>query len=198
MELSEAIKGRRSIRKFKTIPVSSTLIRDVLKAGTWAPSAKNGQQWRFTVLTDDAKKNFTNFFRSQLQARTKRTGGKHMGSSFRSCEIMEQAPVLVMVWNINHHNIWNVDQDKMIKVHEPSIQGVAAAIQNMLLKAYSLGLGSLWICDIYYTLDTLEGFFNKPWKLLAAVAFGWPASIPKPPTRLSVEEVSEFISDVNY
>jgi nitroreductase len=196
MEITEAIKGRRSIRKFKTIPISLTLIRDVLKAGTWAPSAKNGQQWRFTVLTDYAKKKFTTFFRSQLQARTKRTGGKHMGSSFKSCRIMEQAPVLVLVWNINHHKIWNVDQDKMIKIREPSIQGVAAAIQNMLLKAYSLGLGSLWICDIYYTLDALEGFFNKPWELMAAVAFGWPESIPEPPPRLSVDEVSDFIYDI--
>lgn len=55
MELLDAIKGRRSIRSFKGDPVPRDLIIEILEAGTWAPSAKNGQQWRFTVLTGEAK-----------------------------------------------------------------------------------------------------------------------------------------------
>ncbi|MCK5670298.1 nitroreductase family protein, partial [Candidatus Bathyarchaeota archaeon] len=47
MELIEAIMGRRSIRKYKRDPVPEEIIRKVLEAGNWAPSAKNGHQWRF-------------------------------------------------------------------------------------------------------------------------------------------------------
>jgi nitroreductase len=139
------------------------------------------------VLTGGAKKSLTDLFRSELEARSKKTwrrlfGAAEMGSSFSSCNIMEQAPVLVMVWNAGEHG-WETD-----------LQSVAAAIQNMLLKAYSLGLGSLWIGDIYYVLDALVRHLGKPWKLVAAVALGWPASTPKAPIRKSVDEVSEFLS----
>ena len=51
MDIDEAIKGRRSVRKYLGKPVSEELIRQVLETATWAPSAKNEQQWRFTVLT---------------------------------------------------------------------------------------------------------------------------------------------------
>lgn len=182
MELDEAIKGRRSIRSYTDHPVPLQLIRDVLEAGTWAPSARNGQQWRFTVLTGRAKNRLTDLFRSELEALSAKIGKKRMGSSLHSCRIMEEAPVLIMVWNAAD------------RASAPALQSVAAAIQNMLLKAYSLGLGALWICDIYYALDALSRHLDKPWNLVASVALGWPASTPKAPQRLAVDEVSEFIS----
>ena len=105
-----------------------------------------------------------------------------MGSSLNSCAIMEQAPVLIMVWTAG---------DKGWESEEHS---VAAAIQNMLLKAYSIGLGSLWIADIYYAQTALTKHLNKSWKLMAAVTIGWPASPGKVPTKKTVDEVSEFLS----
>jgi nitroreductase len=70
---------------------------------------------------------------------------------------------------------------------------VAAAIQNMLLKATAMGLGSLWICDIYYASEALTKHLHKTWKLVAAVALGWPAETPKPKPRKPLDEVSEFL-----
>jgi nitroreductase len=182
MELDEAIRGRRSIRRYTDRPVSLDLVREVLEAGMWAPSAKNGQQWRFTVLTGEAKKGLKDLFRSELEALSAKFGMAEMGSSFSSCSIIEQAPVLIMVWNAGEHG-W-----------ETELQSVAAAIQNMLLKAYSLGLGSLWIGDILFAIDVLTKHLGKPWKLVAAVTLGWPESIPTARPRLTVDEVSEFLS----
>jgi len=182
MELNEAIRGRRSIRAYTSQPVPLELIRDIIEAGTWAPSAKNGQQWRFTVLTDQAKKRLTDLFRSKLKTISSRKGMRWMGSSLNSCAIMEQAPVLIMVWNAGD------------KGWESEAHGVAAAIQNILLKAHSVGLGSLWIADIYYALDALADHLRKPWKLMAAVSIGWPASPGKVPPKKTVDEVSEFLS----
>jgi len=182
MELDEAIRGRRSIRSYTGQPVPMELVREVLEAGTWAPSAKNGQQWRFTVLTGEAKKRLTDLFRSKLEARAKRIVMSEMGSSLASCGIMEKAPVLIMVWNAGEHG-WASEE-----------HSVAAAIQNILLKAYSLGLGSLWIADIYYAHEALAKHLGKPWKLMAAVTLGWPASTPKPRPKLTIEEVTEFLS----
>lgn len=182
MKLDEALKGRRSIRKYRDQSVSMDLVRQILEAGTWAPSAKNGQQWRFTVLTGDAKKKLTDLFRRELEVVSGRIGPNNMGSSFSSCSIMEEAPVLVIVWNAGAMG-W-----------ETEIQSVAAAIQNMLLKAYALGLGTLWIGDIFYTTEALKRYLGKPWKLTAAVALGWPAEEPKPRPRKSVDDVTDFLT----
>jgi nitroreductase len=181
MELDEAIRGRRSIRAYTSQQVPLELIRDIIEAGTWTPSAKNGQQWRFTVLTGQAKRRLTDLFRSELETISSRRGMKWMGSSLNSCTIMEQAPVLIMVWNAGDKG-WDSEE-----------HSVAAAIQNMLLKAHGIGLGSLWIADIYYALDALAKHLEKPWKLMAAVSIGWPASPGKIPPKRAVDEVAEFL-----
>ena len=66
MELIDAIKGRKSIRRFKPEPVSMGLVREVLDAANYAPSAKRGEQWRFTVLTGGSKDAFVSFFDAEL------------------------------------------------------------------------------------------------------------------------------------
>ena len=80
---------------------------------------------------------------------------------------------------------------------ETEKHSVAAATQNLLLKAYSLGLGSLWIGDIFFAVEALEQHFGKPWRILAAVALGHPAFVPIGPwngrPRKSVDEVAEFL-----
>jgi len=81
MELVDAIKGRRSIRSYKQTPVSLDLVREVLEAATWAPSAKNGQQWRFIVLTGDAKRRLTDLFRKRLDDFILKHGKEASGSS---------------------------------------------------------------------------------------------------------------------
>ena len=185
MDLDEAIRGRRSIREYLEKNVPEELVRQVIEAATFAPSAKNDQQWRFTVLTGNAKKELTDCFRHELELLSKRIGEANMGSAFGSCSIMETAPVVIMVWNAGEMG-WDTEK-----------HSVAAAIQNMLLKAYSLGLGSLWIGDIFFTVEALEQHLGKPWKILAAVALGYAAYVPKGPwngrPRKLVDEVAEFL-----
>ena len=53
MDLLEAIRTRRSIRKYKKKPVPERMLRRVLDAGRWAPSANNSQPWNFIVLRDE-------------------------------------------------------------------------------------------------------------------------------------------------
>ena len=54
--------------------VPEGLVRQVIEAATLAPSAKNGQQWRFTVLTGDVKKGLTDLFRHELELLNKKIG----------------------------------------------------------------------------------------------------------------------------
>ncbi len=177
MSVDDAIKGRRSVRTYKNDDVKIELVRECIEAATYAPSAKNGQQWRFTVLTGEAKDKFTDMYRDELGKLT-----EDVGSSFGSCTMMEEAPVVIMVWNTNELG-WTTEA-----------HSVSAAIQNLLLKAHSLGLGTCWIGDVFYTYDAIMDYFKKPWKLLAGITLGWPEVSPGIKARLSVDEVTEFLS----
>ena len=177
MSVDEAIKGRRSVRTYKKDEVEEDLIREIIEAATFAPSAKNGQQWRFTVLTGASKDKFTDMYRSELDKLT-----FDVGSSYGSCTMMERAPVVIVVWNTNKLG-WTTE-----------IHSVSAAIQNLLLKAYALGLGTCWIGDILYTSEAIVDYFKKSSKLLAAITVGWSDANPGPRPRLSVDDVTEFLN----
>lgn len=184
MEIEEAIYGRRSVRTYTAEPVPIELVRKVVEAGTYAPSAKNGQQWRFTVLTGDSKVRLLSAFRKGLKDTEARIDASSMGSSWNSLAIMERAPVVVIVWNAGRMG-W-----------ESEAHSVSAAVQNMLLMAYALGLGSLWIADVFYAPESIRRHLGKEWKLIAAVALGWPEEGERnkvPPKKMGVDKVTEFL-----
>jgi len=56
MELLEAIRTRRAVRRFKKEPVPAELIEKLLEAARWSPSSVNCQPWEFIVITDDETK----------------------------------------------------------------------------------------------------------------------------------------------
>jgi len=181
MELIEAIKGRRSIRDYKPDPVPREVVKDILEAGNWAPSAKNGHQWRFTVLTGEAKDKYNLMFRGTLNEFIQKQGRKEAGSAPWTLEVMEEAPVVVIVWNTNE-NGWITEE-----------HSVAAAIQNICLRAHDLGLGSLWIGDVFYAYEETRMYFGKDWKLSGAVTLGYAATGGKVPKKKSLDEVAEFL-----
>ena len=182
MELIEAIKGRRSIRGYKPDPVPREIIEDILEAGNWAPSAKNGHQWRFTVLTGKAKDDYNKMFRETLDGFIQKHGREEAGSAPWTLEIMEEAPVLMIVWNTNDYG-WSSEE-----------HSVAAAMQNVCLRAYDLGLGSLWIADVFYAYpETCEYFGKEKWKLSGAISLGYPATEGKVPKKKTLSEIAEFL-----
>ena len=181
MELIDAIKGRRSIREYKDTLVPRELIEEIIEAATWAPSAKNGQQWRFTVYTGIAKKGLTDTFRGALDEFIEKYGLQVSGSATWSCGVMERAPVVIMVWNAGEEG-W-----------DSKIHSVAAAIQNMLLRAFDFGLGSLWIADVFYSPEALIRHAGVPWKMVAAVAIGYTDIVGRVPPKMEVHEVAAFL-----
>lgn len=182
MELIEAIKGRRSIRDFKPDTVPRDVVVEILEAGNWAPSAKNGHQWRFTVLTGMAKDDYNQMLREHLTEFQLEHGRAAVGSAPHTLEIMEEAPVVVIVWNINEYG-WTTEE-----------HSVAAAIQNICLRAYDLGVGSLWIGDVFMAYNETREYFNKEWKLSGAVALGYPRTKGKIPQKKTLDEVTEFLN----
>ena len=79
------------------------------------------------------------------------------------------------------------DEDRIYELC--NIQSVSAAIENMLLEATDMGIGSLWICDIFFAYEELCAWMDCGDELVAAVAFGYPEESPPPRPRKKLEDV---------
>ncbi|NHJ86945.1 MAG: nitroreductase [Asgard group archaeon] len=181
MTLDKAIKNRRSIRRYKPDLLTKEQIEAILTAGNNAPSAKNGQQWRFHVFVKDAKEKFASFCLDEFDEIAKEQEvSPYTRSSFT---IMKEAPVVIVVFCIDN---------PLTHPSRPDIQSISAAIQNMLLKAYDLGLGSLWICDILYVEEAVMEYMKTDMQLIAAVTFGYPATEPRDIKKLTTSEVTTW------
>jgi nitroreductase/SAM-dependent methyltransferase len=164
MKLEKAIKGRRSIRRFKKKGVQRKKILEIIDAARWAPSACNRQLWEFVVVTSEVIK----------EELVKKAG---------SMSFIKRAPVVIVVLYDNKFNL---------KQHA-NYQSAAAAIQNILLKAYELGLGSVWLAGIG-NQNTIRKVLDIPdnFDVVAFVALGYPSEKPMPPSRRPIKEIIHF------
>ena len=201
----QAIKDRRSIRKFKPDAISEMDLHTILEAGIAAPSSKNRQPWHFTVVRGDAKEELAQVMERGLNLEIKAhepflpDSMKFINGAFTSVNVMREAPVVVLVSNelgrcTDFASNLSVDE----RVAELcNVQSVAAAVENMLLAAQELGIGSLWICDIFFAYPELSEWMEKKklshGMLVAALAFGYGDEAPKARTRKSLHDVVTFI-----
>ena len=181
MNTIEAIAQRRSIRRFKNTPIPDEVIVKILNAAVQAPSGKNRQPWRFVVVKQDKRPEMIRIMREAID-RVKRKGGD-IGSSERTANSMEQAPVTIFVFN-------PYAEGKKRTSNVVDTQSVGAAIQNMLLAAQELGIGTLWICDVFYAYDELCAWLGQTHEMIAAVSLGYPDEHPDARRRKSVDEVT--------
>jgi nitroreductase len=134
MELMQAIKERRSIRKFKPDPVSDEDLRMVLEAARWAPSWANSQCWRIIIVQDENT-------RDRLASATKsRREGKENGAA----PALRQAPIVIVACaELNRSGCFN--GVPLTDKGDWFMFDVALAMQNLTLMAHALGLGTVHI-----------------------------------------------------
>jgi len=119
MDVFEAIRARKSVRAWQDRPVEPEKLRRVLEAARLAPSARNGQEWRFVVVTD----------------REKRQRLAHEASGER---FMGGAPVIIAACAETDGRIMRCGQ-RAYPID------VAIAIDHLSLAAVEEGLGTCWI-----------------------------------------------------
>ncbi len=160
MELSKAIRGRRSIRNFLDKKLSRASVNKLIDAAIWAPSACNYQGWRFIVIEDKA-----------ILGKIVDAGG---------AMFLRNAPMAILALYLNKSE--NVE-------YKDCILSSAMGIQNMLLTAHSLGLGACPVCHLPRKA-TLRKMFGIPsyYEPVALVAIGYPKITPKPMPRLRKPE----------
>jgi nitroreductase len=119
-----------------------------LTAGVQAPSGNNRQPWQFVVVQGDKRSEMVRIMRQGIA--DSKACGENPGSSEHTANIVEQAPVTVFVFNPFGMHPWLARSIEQNFHDVVSIQSIGAAIQNMVPAAQDLGIGSLWICDVFY------------------------------------------------
>ncbi len=180
----EAIKKRRSVRSYETRPVPKDILNTIIEAGNQAPSAMNSQPWRFVVVEDDEVKN--TLLKAALPNAKKILGMVKETDPSRYDQIMERynklkdpiyysAPAVIFV--IGHGRYAD--------------HSCPLACENIMLAAYSLGLGTCWVgfgsmvtedAEIRKTLDLKEDE-----KIFGPIVLGYPDGYPEPPAKKQPE-----------
>lgn len=192
-----AIYDRRSIRKFLAKPLAENDIIDIIQSGILAPSSKNRQPWKYIVAQGKAKDEALQAFyrgivREESQCALLPQSRQYLASAKRTVAIMAEAPVIVFVENTLGKNILAEFTPEEHIYEICNIQSISAAIENMLLTATDKGIGSLWICDIYFAYAELCEWLNSDGQLIAALAFGYPAESPPARPRKRLADVVEW------
>lgn len=193
----EAIETRRSIRKYKPDIPEKSLINEILQAAVLAPSAKNRQTWKFLVYTNKSKAKLldameTGLTRMRDSSDIPQEAKKGLPDAFHTMKIMQEAPVLIMVLNTNAGSPF-CEMDANTHITEIcDTLSIGAAIENMLLKATELGLGTLWIANTCYAYPELTAFLGTSAQLVGAVALGYANESPAPRPRKPLEDVAEY------
>ncbi len=165
MDTLEAILTRRSVRSFTDRMVPDDVLKKILEAAMFAPSAGNQQPWQYVVVTD----------RKLLEK---------LAVVSPNSAPAAKAPLAMLVCADmsleKHPGYWVID--------------CSAAIQNMLLAAHALGLGGVW-CGIYPAEDRMDGcrrLFKLPKEVVphSLIPLGYPAApLPPPPQRYDASRV---------
>ena len=188
--LFEAMYTQRAIRQFKPDPVPDDEVRKLIEAATKAPSGGNSQPWRFLVIRDaESKRVIGAYYKRAWDAAYGAQSTSTLQSSVRTsaanlAEHMHEVPVLIMAC-IQHDG-------------SPGTMGrgssIFPAVQNLLLAARGLGLGSV-ITSLHKRFEQeIKELLEIPENVetAALLPIGYPADgVTYGPTRRSpVEEVT--------
>ncbi len=188
----KTIYQRRSIRQFQDKSVEDSLIQAVLDAANQAPSAHNKQSWRFIVIRDEKKQQL-----AQLVSQKSSGFPKPSSAILRmAARTILSAPVVIAVMNtgtlIRHGTeLFNIEQDvsgDFFRTME--IQSSAAAVENLLLAATSLGLGSVWLGILYLIKNEVLSFLGEArGEFMAVIPLGYPQKEHDGPRKKALDYV---------
>ena len=173
-----SIRERRSVRMFFDQPVSDADLQAILQAANQAPSAHNQQSWRFIVLRGQKKKELVELISTKASDFPKpssallRMASRSIASAplviavANTGELIERGTELFKVEKNTAHDFFRIME----------IQSSAAAVQNLLIAATSLGLSTVWLGVLVLIKKDILQFIGVPeGEFMAVIPVGYAA-----------------------
>ena len=198
MELNDVMMQRRSIRRYSDKPITKDVIEQILYAGSQAPSSKNRQPWRYVVVMGQAKEGMLKAMdeglsREQRGMSLLPNSQQYMSGAYNTRSIMAQAPATIFVLNtLGSCNAFaTTEEDRFYEW--ANIQSIGASIQNMILTATDLGLGSLWNCDIFFAHQEMQSWLDTNEQVIACFSIGYQEENPEQRPRKPLESLVTWL-----
>ncbi|MGO9308386.1 MAG: nitroreductase family protein [Spirochaetia bacterium] len=164
MDVFEAIAARKSVRSFLDRPVEDEVLEKILEAARRAPSARNGQEWRFVVVRDRA-----------MRERIAREAARQ--------PFVGTAAVLLACCAQTDGRIMRCGQAAY-----PI--DVAIAMDHLTLAAAALGLGTCWIGSFDEMLVQQMLGIPREVRVVQLMSLGYPVDpAPVAKARLRMEDI---------
>jgi nitroreductase len=168
MDVAEAIKARRSIRRYKPTPISDELLQKVLNAARLAPSADNLQPWRFVVVRDEDMK-------------------RELIGACNNQKWIAEAPVVIAACGVSD------EAGATVGGYMDSLSlDVAIALTQASLEATSEGLGTCWITA--FSEERVKSILKIPpdVRVVALTPLGYPDEMPEPAGRKHLSQIVRY------
>jgi len=186
------IYRRHSVRRYSDKPVSDDSIRTILDAANQAPSAHNQQSWRFIVIRNQKKQQL-----SKLVSKRSADFPKPSSAILRmAAKTLANAPVVIAVINTGDliqygGDLFKIEKEKSFDFFRTmEIQSSSAAVENLLLAATSLELGSVWLGILYLLKDEVLSFLGESkGEFMAVIPIGYPKTKHSGPKKKVLEYV---------
>lgn len=191
----DILKGRRSISKYLRKSIPRVILRRVLDAARWAPSAHNAQPWRFIVIRNSTvKRKLSEAMAGEWNNDLLKNGvpsGERERLINASVETFTSSPALIVACLTMEDMDKYPDRRRRKAECLMGVQSVAAAIQNLLLAAYAEGLGTCWFCAPLFCQQTVKEVLRLPENVepQALITIGYPAERPKAPRRKPLKSI---------
>ncbi|MGI5819445.1 MAG: ATP-binding protein [Armatimonadota bacterium] len=171
-ELLDTILTRRSVREFRPDPVPVEFLQRLMQAAQAAPYGTANDEREFVVLGGQAKDDLVAFVAERLDALLPVLGDVPAKTVLQDARglvsAIGEAPVIVAVFAL-------VSDEG----HTLALPSAAAAVENLLLAAWSLGLGGCYTTGGVYLADSIAEYLNLPGRqLIALVPLGYPLHVP--------------------
>jgi nitroreductase len=174
MEFFEVLESRRSVRRFQERPIPEELLRRILEAARNAPSGGNMQPWELVVVRE----------RDAIRRIVETTFTGFDPSSGKRQVWLAGAPVSVVACA----DVKRSASRYGAMGNDVAVLDTAAAVQNMLLAAVAVGLGSCWVGGFDPVALARVLALPDTVKPLAIVPLGYPAAVPGAPPRFVLED----------
>lgn len=194
-DLATLLRSRRSVRKYQARPVSREQIEQIVEAARWAPSPHGRQPWRFVVLTRQEPKTL-------LADRMGVTWRENLEMDGQDAKIVNirleksrqrilTAPAIILPCLYLEDLDRYPDEKRQSDENIMAIQSLGAAIQNMLLMTYDLGLDAGWMCAPLFCPEVVCEALDLDMHLIphALITVGYAAADPQRRERLPLENL---------
>lgn len=188
------------IRHYTAEPVDAAIVEDLLAAAIRAPSPHHRQPWRFAIVLGEARMRLARTMGAQLRADLLADGVSPSvieQDVMRSYQRITSAPVGIVACLSMQEMDTYPDARRNQAERWMAGQAVAAAIQNLLLRATELGLGACWMCAPLFCAQAVRDILRLPpdWEPQALITLGHPADAGKDRPRKPLKEVTQMVDE---